>query len=463
MIISIGTPLRATFALLGALGLGLVAASPSVAASGTPTTPTELFNGYQTCSTDTDAPTYLWGGGGIEIEGIPGVTDTSDDDPYLTARYRVWPVADPTQTTTLSHASVPPGFEGPVTVPASVLTDGQVYAWQAQTVATSAASDWSVPCYFAIDSTAPPTAPTVSSSNYPEGQLDQGGSPVHFTLDANGAGDVAGFEFSWQSDLSVIGTNIGPYGVPQPEDPYDDARFFARADQLGGSATLNLIPPPGLGQKTLYVVSLDRAFNRSTRSTYTFSLKSAAPTVTSLDDSPQFGKTTTFLLKPDAGLQSTSRVVSYSVEPLGGQSNQTVQVTAKADGTAKVKLKLDGVYGESLQVTSTSANGWVSDAAFWSGSYDTTPTVSSDIFVESGSSGAVGVPGTFSFAPKVKGVVSYTYSFNWGSSVTVKASNGRGAQISFTPSESGFYDLNVHATTKDGIELAPYDYYFSVN
>jgi hypothetical protein len=40
----------------------------------------------------------------------------------------------------------------------------------------------------------------------------------------------------------------------------------------------------------------------------------------------------------------------------------------------------------------------------------------------------VGVPGTFTFAPKVKNVVSYTCSFNFGQTVTVNASGDGVAQ-----------------------------------
>jgi hypothetical protein len=46
----------------------------------------------------------------------------------------------------------------------------------------------------------------------------------------------------------------------------------------------------------------------------------------------------------------------------------------------------------------------------------------------------------------------------WGPSVTVKAGDDGGAQISWTPSESGFYDLDAYVTTKDGIQLALDDY-----
>lgn len=90
------------------------------------------------------------------------------------------------------------------------------------------------------------------------------------------------------------------------------------------------------------------------------------------------------------------------------------------------------------------------------------PNARAEASVGPGRSGA-GVPGTFTFAPKVKGVASYTYSFNWGPATTVKAGAQGVAQISWTPSQSGWYDPEVCATTKDGIQLAPYDYYFTVN
>ncbi len=147
----------------------------------------------------------------------------------------------------------------------------------------------------------------------------------------------------------------------------------------------------------------------------------------------------------------------------GGQSDKTVDVAAAADGTAEVKLALDGLYGERLWVTSKSANGWVSDAASWSISYDTTPTVASDAYPENGSGGGVGVPGTFTFTPKVKGVVSYTYSFNGDSEVTVAAGAHHTASVDWTPTSDGVYDLTVYATTRSGIQLAPYDYSFTVN
>ncbi|MER5450053.1 hypothetical protein ABT065_31205 [Streptomyces sp. NPDC002764] len=459
---SIGARPRAVLASLGTLGLALAAAaSPASAATGTPTTPTHLFNGYRDCSADADRPTYLWAGTGLVVEGVPGTTDP-DGNPSVGVRYQVWPVADPTHVTTVTRDHASTGFEAPATLPADALADGQTYAWRAQTVSGTAASDWSAPCYVTIDDTHPANAPTLTSPNYPPDVWNQGGDRVEFKLGANGVDDVGGYEFSWQQDLPVIGTSIGDHGIPQPVDPYEDTRYFKRADP-DGSATLSLVPPRGSGVLTLWVRSLDRAHNGSATTSYTFRVSSTAPTVTPAVPSPEFGEPATFTLTPDPALQSRSPVVSYSVQTTGGADDRTVEVPAEADGTARVTLTLDGLYGERLWVSSRSADGWVSDEGTWSVSYDTTPTVASDVYPENGSGGGAGVPGTFTLTPKVKDVVSYTYSFNGDPEVTVPAAADGAASLDWTPSTAGDYDLMVTATTGSGRQLAPYDYYFTVS
>lgn len=455
---SLGGRLRAALVSLATLGVALAVASPAIAESAAPSTPTELFNGYRSCSTDVNSSTYLSSFGGVIIEGLS--QDTSDTS--ITERFQVWPVSDPTQKTTLSNQFVVSGFEGWVRVPAADLSDGQTFAWQAQAEGTGGASDWSQPCYFRVDDTRPSNAPTITSSNYPTGQLNQGGAPVQVTLGANGVSDVEGYVFSWVGSLPVAGgASVGSHGIPQPVDPYADTAYFARASALGGSATASLIPPYGSGPMTLTVASLDRAYNESSVATYTIYVKPTTPTINQLVPNPEFGKPTEFLLKPNPGLQAASPVVGYTVR-FSGQTDQTINVTASADGTAEVRVTLDGSWGDFMFVTSKSADGWVSDNAFWGDQADTAPTVSSDVYQENRSSGGAGVPSNFTFTSQVKHVVSYTYSFNFGPAVTVEAGGGGAAQISWTPEQSGFYDLEVYATTKDGLELAPYDYYFNV-
>ncbi|MEU9437243.1 hypothetical protein [Streptomyces sp. NPDC048252] len=461
---SFGTRSRAVLACAGILGLTLAAAvSPAIAAARTPTVPHDLFNGRQSCSTDADRPTHLWAGTGLDVEGIPGTTDATDNS-LVTAEYRVWPVVDPSSITTIRRNAIP-GIEALATLPAAALTDGQTYAWQAQTVADGTASDWSATCYVTIDNTRPATTPTISSANYQQDVSNPGGAPAEFTLSANGDDDVSGFEYAWQQPLPIVGiANIGDHGIPRFVDPYSNPTYFMRADSPGGSATLSLVPPNGSGPKTLWVRSLDRAFNASEITSYMFFVGPTAPSVTPAVSSPEFGEPTEFTLRPAPGLQSTNPVVSYTVQTIGGQTyGESVEVTAEADGSAEVQLTLDGIYGEALQVTSRSANGWVSDAGRWSSTYDTTPTVVSDAYPENGSGGGVGVPGSFTFTPKVKDVVSYTYSVNGDPEATVTAGDDHSASIDWTPASDGFHDLQVYATTSAGMQLAPYDYYFTVN
>ncbi|MFI0901471.1 hypothetical protein [Streptomyces sp. NPDC020983] len=449
----------------GALGLALLAAPQAVATGGTPTTPTELFNGYRACSTDPAAPAYLSGNGGVELEGIPAlIGDEGMPTVTATEEFQVHPVADPARVTSLILGTAVLGNEGWVTVPVSALTDGQAYAWQARTVAGTAASDWSAPCYFVADNTRPSTPPAVTSDNYPQDQISDGGDPVRFTFDANGVDDVEGYEFAWQDPLPVHVVGFGEHAVPQPSDPYADSRYYVRADHLGGSATVSLIPPAGFGPVTLHVVSLDRAGTRSfDEATYGFRLTSQVPTVTP-PANPAFDEPATFRFTPNAQLQAKSPTVSYTVRTLGGQHDQTVEVPADEDGSARITLKLDGIYGEEdVLVSSTSANGWVSDEGGWSGSFDTETTVTSDVYPEDASGGGVGVPGAFTFTPKVPHVVSYTYSFNYGEPVTVKAGLGHAARVTWTPEESGFTSLTVDATLADGTQLATRYYYFTVN
>jgi hypothetical protein len=441
----------------------LASAAPAIAATGGPPAPVDLFNSDVPCSTDVNAPAYVNGFEGVDLIGRSLDTNPADS-PDLTEQFQVWPVSAPAQVTTLSDSAVLPQFEGGVSVPAADLSDGQTYAWQVQATGASGTSGLSATCYFTVDNTAPST-PTITSPNYPSGVLDQGGAPVQFVLGANGSSDVIGYVFSWEQDLPgpVIAT-IGPFAVPQPQDPFSITSAFVRASSLGGSATLSLLPPNGnFAPETLYVASLDRAFNESPVATYTFFLKDSFPTLTPLVPAPKFGQQMEFLLRPDPSLEAISPTVSYTVQVLDS-TQRTFTLKASADGTAEVAFKLDGPAGDSITVTSNSANGWVSGINFWSIFFDTTPTVSSAVYPEGQTSGGVGIPGTFTFAPKVTGIVSYTYSINDGPSVTVPA-NARGmAEITFTPDQSGaFYDLNVFGTTRDGVQLAPYDYIFFTN
>jgi hypothetical protein len=450
-----GRRLRAALVPLAAVAIAASAASPAFADGGTPLTPTKLINGSDACATDASAPAYENANNGLRIEGAP-----SDSDPAVLTvgeTYQLWPVSNPAQLSTWTFGTVPNGLEEPMNVPASDLPDGQTYAWQAQTVAPDGTtSAWSAPCYITIEDGAPANAPTITSANYPAGVADQPGAPIQVTLGANGV-DTTGYVFSWTGNPPV------PEFNGQLSDPYMGVAGSEPVSTVGGSVTLDLVPPNGNGLQILSVESVNRAGTPSPLARYEIDLKPSAPSMTLLGSRPNIGSPTTFVLTPDPGIEAQSPVTSYKVTVAGGASGQqNYSVPAAADGTATVPVTFTSGAGF-VQISSVSADGWVSDVNEYF--LDTAPHISSDVYAENATGGGVGVTGTFTFTPSVNDVASYTYSWGggFGAPQTVVKAHGGKATINWTPTASGSYDLEVFATAKDGTQLAPSDYSFTVN
>lgn len=455
MNVPVGRRARVALVLLAAVGVSMTASLPAFAAGGAPVTPTDLRNGNNLpCAADPNTPLYYNPVNDFTVEGVP--SDTNPSEYTVTEQFQIWPVSNPTQVASWS-LSASSGSEALLNVPGSTFADGQTYAWQAATVADGTTSAWSAPCYVAVDETSPANPPTITSSNYLPGVSNQGGAPIHVTFGANGVSDVMGYTFTWVGTMPVA---IPPTS-PLP-DPFTGPAGTVMASSLGGSATINLIPPDGSSYQRLTVVSFDRSFNPSTPVDYNISIKSTAPTVKVRGALPNFGKPTTFLLQSNPALEAQSPVASYDVRVVGGNSGQQeLTVSADADGSAQVDVTIDSTWGEWLDVSSKSADGWISDQYQYLVS--TAPIVKSDVYAENASSGGVGVTGTFTFSPPVNDVVSYSYSFDYGATQTTVPAHGGRARICWTPTASGQYVIEVYAILKDGTQLAPYDYFFTVS
>ena len=451
MIKSPGRRVRAALVSLAAIGLAAAAASPAFA-DVTPATPTKLLNGNQlACAADASAPLYYNPSEEFEIEGAPEVSDGSLTSASI--EYQIWPVNDPTQIAswTLSGATT---IDNPLNVPGSEFTDGQTYAWDAATVYNGVTSAWSAPCYMTVDETHPSNAPTVTSTNYPTGTQDQAGAPVHVTFGANGVSDIVGYSFSWFGGAGGSNFN-GPLS-----DPFVGPAGSEPVSTLGGSATLDLVPSQPSDVMQLTVVSVDRAGNASPPTTYSIVTKGSAPTITMQGHLASFNKPTTFDLTPNAGIEAQSPVTSYNVMVAGGANGQqNFSVAANADGTAQTPITFDNST-EFVQVSSVSADGWISDAQDYN--FNSAPKVSSDVYAENATSGGGGVTGTFTFEPTVKGVAKYSYSFDYGTTQTIVAAHDGKASIKWTPTATGSYDIEVYAILADGTQLYPYDYFFNV-
>ncbi|HEX6356383.1 hypothetical protein [Actinophytocola sp.] len=132
---------------------------------------------------------------GLNDAGTPvlraDITDPDQDE--LSARFVLWPVADPAQR----HEMVWPVSNGQTHAQVDItIVDASGYAWQVRGEDGTNVGPWSDPCYFTVDRTAPPT-PTVSSAVYPSGFTTGGGPgvPGSFTFTANGSADVVAYEY----------------------------------------------------------------------------------------------------------------------------------------------------------------------------------------------------------------------------------------------------------------------------
>src|SRR6185437_12904606 len=129
--------------------------------------------------------------------------------------------------------------------------------------------------------TGPVAVPTITSSDYPQGQWGQPASaPGIFTVGTNGASNIAGFAYSFDG-----GTGSEPKPTTTDCSYNNDGGRGTSVDSNGdglGSTSGELgleqgssaqIQIPGnitAGQHTLFVVSFDKAHNISAESAYTF-------------------------------------------------------------------------------------------------------------------------------------------------------------------------------------------------
>jgi hypothetical protein len=121
-----------------------------------------------------------------------------------------------------------------------------------------------------------------------------------------------------------------------------------------------------------------------------------------------------------------------------------------------------------LKVRTVTAGGAVSMQTDHGFSVTSAPYVSSEEYPEGEWSGGPGVPGTFTFAPGMPGMVSYTYYVrpefgSPGETRTVRADADGRAAVVWAPPETDRYILVVHGTTADGARSASVGYVIDVN
>ncbi|MEO6082018.1 MAG: hypothetical protein ABIQ18_02840 [Umezawaea sp.] len=346
---------------------------------------------------------------------------TDPDGTYsLEARFAFWPVAAPEQRREVFPVWVGSGGDASTYFPTDLLQDGSTYAWAVRGEDGHTTSPWSEPCLFTTDYTRPTVAPTITSPVYHEdgGPPGDGGEgvPGDFTFTANGMADVVAFEYSG-------------IGVP-------DGRVSA--DRPGGSATVSVAPTSD-GPLSISVTSIDQAGNRSPVKDYRFWVRTTAPSIDG--EWPQLGKPTEFTFTA-----TQEGAVGFTYRLDGGPENA---LPLGPDGTARTTITItehEPMHHE-LLVWTTNAAGLKSGIARNSFNVDPLePTVSVDPW-----EGVIGQERTFTFTARMPDTVSFTYRIDSGPETTVSPSTDGTAEVAFTPTEAGWFNMYVFTTNRDGV------------
>ncbi|HET9141079.1 MAG TPA: hypothetical protein VFO68_17050, partial [Actinophytocola sp.] len=371
------------------------------------------------------------------------VADADPDDQRFSYEFAVFPADTPDARTVLTVE----GFAvGTVHIPAGVLVDGRTYSWQVRAGDGADTTPWSGVCSFVYDQT-PPAAPTVTSPNYPPANSGQVplGEPGTFTFTA-GDSDTLGFQYGWES-LPVPTCEFQQFGRLVCPDPFS-VPGTVRADRPGGTATVTLMPPR-IGPNTLLVRSIDPAGLRSTETAYEIRVPfGGEPTITLVGAEPRWGQPITLRFAPNPRISGTTGY-EYRIN-----SGTAQTVASGPDGTATITFTLTNTGSNDVRVRSRSANGWTSPAASWQVFFPPWPGVTSDIYLDNGEpAGGVGVTGTFTFTPPAgwTEIRGYEYSFDpFEPPLFVPAGPDGTATVTWTPTQSGFVNLDVRGVRPDG-------------
>ncbi|MEE6262844.1 hypothetical protein [Plantactinospora sonchi] len=420
-----------------------------------------LYNGGFPCSTLKPYPRI---GDFANLLQARGFDADHDDERNLRTTAAIWPAGRPEARTEYVGEDGVSGRANGVVLPEGALVDGTSYVWQARVGDGADVSGWSKKCYFTYDRTRPAGPPTVGSSNYPSHQGGQQVPPGElgvFTFSSNGDRDVAGFHYSWNG-LDIDGCEWSGDVGQLVCQPVFDRPGAVKANRPGGSATVTL-NPPNSGPQRLTVSSIDSAGNASPTVVYEVYVPESRPGLTQLTGQPEWNQEVRLQVSPAPGVQVTE--YEYILD---GDRPETVR--AEADGTALISFWARSPRCHNLRVRSHSDNGFVSDWAQWSCTFDPWPGIRSELYPrvsgDEPGSGGVGVPGDFTFSPEPgwTDTVAYRYWFiNEGDWAEVAPGAGGLATVTFTPTRSGWHDLVMYAVRADGSESTTWNVYsFSV-
>ncbi|MFG1649130.1 hypothetical protein ACGFIE_04330 [Micromonospora sp. NPDC049275] len=390
-----------------------------------PGVPTEQQTSGTPCTTA--EPYQFERGGDLALSAILHDQDENSGGgtDLLTTTFALWPVDEPSARVERT-GNGRDGERASVIFNRDTLTHDRVYAWQVRAADSRATGGWSGLCYFRTDFQGPATAPIVSSTDFPADGTWHPALPGQFTFDAGAAADAIAFRYRLDGGLETT----------------------VSADRPGGTATVTITP--NAGPRSLTVVSVDAAGNRSPEARYEFRASDVAPIVTGR--LTEVGVPTTFTVAPQM-----PGVVRYRFS-LDGDPEQTVQ--AEADGTATFTVTATRAGSRTLSVTSVTADG-VTATATRNFQLTTAPKISATVYQQGATSGGQGVPGVFTFTPRQSDVVSYRYRFGTVTSTVAAAADGT-ASVTWAPTKAGLTPLTVWSVDRDGTQSDSANFTFVV-
>ena len=397
-----------------------------------------------------------------KIGGLAGRLQALINDPdpneQLTTEYSIWPTGQPDAAVSYSAQYGSTGRVSVVNVPLATLVQGQSYAWQARVTDGTDTSAWSKKCYFTYDGIAP-SAPAVTSPNFPPTTWGPVGQNPTFVLDGHKDKDIAGFEYTFGSLGVPTCSGSGTYGQLECQDPFDSPGTI-KADVPGGKATVTLNPDTS-GAVRLTVRALDTAGNRSPATVYTAYIPRSEPTVTLEGDAPAWNQEVLLKIVPAPGITG---VTEYEIDRAG--LGYTESRTPDENGVAYYRFTAYEPSGPTIKVRSISDNGFRSAPATWQTYFSPWPGVKSELYSDQATqpTGGVGVEGSFTFSPPPGWyeVKEYRYSFDdWSADPTVVTAGDDGkATVTWTPDTAGYHFVNVSAVKPDGT-VSEYSNYYS--
>ncbi|MFF7436911.1 hypothetical protein [Streptomyces sp. NPDC008122] len=206
----------------------------------------------------TPAEPTLWPGGCATAGELPwvGNNDLSlsvkavgeGDGSLVNTRFQLWKQGEEATPAVDVAVTTVPGSTARLPVLRDQVPEEGPYWWQARIEGAAGASEWTAPCGFRTDHTAPatPSIAFTDTEQYPQGAPAGVTRTVRFSLPAGT--EAKGFCFNPEREIGVSENGCDSQWVPVEAD---------------GTATATFPSPARSGTSSLYVLAVDRAGNIS--------------------------------------------------------------------------------------------------------------------------------------------------------------------------------------------------------